>query len=670
VVRELNDPAISRVKIATETTVVAHESEPIRRSIEVEYWVVDNDGRLVEPGELVDASAGSEREFVEPLLEIKTTPCETTAELRDELFDRVESVVRRADELDRGLVPLATPIHAGEIPDRASDRTRIQDRVIGDDFEYVRHCAGTHIHVEQQPGREIDQLNALIALDPALALANSSPYFRGRNLAVGARSKLYRWMAYDGVPHQGRLWPYVDDTEEWTRRLERRYEEFVTAAIEAGADRATIESNFDPESAVWTPVQFRDTFGTVEWRSPDAALPSQIIQLADRVAEIVGHLGDADVRIEGRTGSVTEDAIVLPEFDAVIEYVTAAIREGVASDAVWSYLDRMGFDIAAYEPVSHEIDGLGPVSPRMRAVFDSTTPSASSGTFDRPVRSPATDDPRRTIGRRHLASIDSSGRSLGNVLLCGYRRSLHGDSHRRDDHRDRREQGTRTLDGAAPLGTRAEHRPRGPQRRRPRGRGRRGGRRDAGRAGGRSRRRCRRPRRRVDARPLRRDRYADQQRRDLGAQFRRGAPVTGRDERRRVGPDYGRQRERCLSVHETRPRGNAREGQKSGQIINVSSGLGRYAIPDAAAYITSKWGLEGFTQGVALEVEDDGINVNAIDPGGRVNTRIWEHLPDDERQEILQPDVMDDAAALLAAQGPDGVTGESMTAAEWEDRLE
>ena len=362
-VRELNDPAISRVKIATETTVVAHESEPIRRSIEVEYWVVDNDGRLVEPGELVDASAGSEREFVEPLLEIKTTPCETTAELRDELFDRVESVVRRADELDRGLVPLATPIHAGEIPDRASDRTRIQDRVIGDDFEYVRHCAGTHIHVEQQPGREIDQLNALIALDPALALANSSPYFRGRNLAVGARSKPYRWMAYDGVPHQGRLWPYVDDTEEWTRRLERRYEEFVTAAIEAGADRATIESNFDPESAVWTPVQFRDTFGTVEWRSPDAALPSQIIQLADRVAEIVGHLGDADVRIEGRTGSVTEDAIVLPEFDAVIEYVTAAIREGVASDAVWSYLDRMGFDIAAYEPVSHEIDGLGPVSP-------------------------------------------------------------------------------------------------------------------------------------------------------------------------------------------------------------------------------------------------------------------------------------------------------------------
>ncbi len=339
----------------------AHESEPIRRSIEVEYWVIDDEGRLVEPAELVEASAGAEREFVEPLLEIKTTPCETTAALRDELFDRIERVLDRADELDRGLVPLATPVNHDEIRDRPSDRTRIQDQVIGDEFEYVRHCAGTHIHVEQQPGREIDQLNALIALDPALALVNSSPYFRGRYLAGGARSKLYRWMAYDGVSHQGRLWPYADDADEWTRRLERRYEEFVTAAIESGADRATIESSFDPESAVWTPVQLRETFSTVEWRSPDTALPSQVVRLADRIADVTAHLEDADLRIEGDSGAITADEVVLPEFDAVIEYVNAAIREGLASEAVRSYLERMGFDVAAYKPMSHEIDGRGPV---------------------------------------------------------------------------------------------------------------------------------------------------------------------------------------------------------------------------------------------------------------------------------------------------------------------
>jgi gamma-glutamyl:cysteine ligase YbdK (ATP-grasp superfamily) len=337
-------------------------SEPLRRSIEVEYWVVDDEGYLVEPTGLVDATAGAEREFVEPLLEIKTTPCETTAELRDELLGRLGRVLRRADELDRGLVPLATPVHAEEIADLPSERTAVQDTVVGEDFEYVRHCAGTHVHIEQLPGREVDQLNTLVALDPALALANSSPFFSGRHIAAGARSKLYRWLAYDDLDGQGRLWPYVDDADEWDTRLERRYEKFRRAAIKAGIDVRTVEEHFDPESAVWTPVQFREEFGTVEWRSPDATLPSDILRLADTIADTVSQLEETTVHIHGETGRRTDDAIVLPEFEAVQEYVNAAIRDGLGSDAVCSYLDRMGFDTDAYDPVSHEIDRPGTLS--------------------------------------------------------------------------------------------------------------------------------------------------------------------------------------------------------------------------------------------------------------------------------------------------------------------
>jgi gamma-glutamyl:cysteine ligase YbdK (ATP-grasp superfamily) len=330
------------------------EPQPIRRSIEVEYWVVDADGRLVEPGPLVAASPGVEREFVEPLLEIKTTPCATTAELRGELLERLSRVLDVAEDHGLGLVPLATPVHAEEIADRPSERTRIQRELIGPDFEYVRHCAGTHIHVEQIPGREIDQLNTLVALDPALALVNSARRYQGRTLAAGARSKLYRWMAYDGLPHQGRLWRYVDSTDEWTRRLERRYEEFETAAMKAGVDRRAVAKHFTPESAVWTPVQFRERFGTVEWRSPDTALPSEILDLADHVTGTIEHLADAEVRIEGETGRVTDSQIVLPEFDTVLDYVNAAIRDGLASDGLCGYLQRMGFDVDNYEPITHE----------------------------------------------------------------------------------------------------------------------------------------------------------------------------------------------------------------------------------------------------------------------------------------------------------------------------
>lgn len=107
----------------------------------------------------------------------------------------------------------------------------------------------------------------------------------------------------------------------------------------------------------------------------------------------------------------------------------------------------------------------------------------------------------------------------------------------------------------------------------------------------------------------------------------------------------------------------------SGNVINISSGLGRYAAPGYAPYNSSKHGLEGLTKTMALDYEDAGINVNALDPGGRVDTAFWDHLPDEERAEILRQDVMNDAAVLLAAQGSEGVTGESMDAADWEERL-
>ena len=109
--------------------------------------------------------------------------------------------------------------------------------------------------------------------------------------------------------------------------------------------------------------------------------------------------------------------------------------------------------------------------------------------------------------------------------------------------------------------------------------------------------------------------------------------------------------------------------QGHGNVINISSGLGRRAIAGAGPYVSSKWGLEGLTRTTALEADDRGVNANALDPGGRVDTDIWAHLPDEEREQILDPDVMDDAAVLLAVQGPDGVTGESMDAEGWEERL-
>jgi len=106
-----------------------------------------------------------------------------------------------------------------------------------------------------------------------------------------------------------------------------------------------------------------------------------------------------------------------------------------------------------------------------------------------------------------------------------------------------------------------------------------------------------------------------------------------------------------------------------GNVVNISSGFGRRAAPKFGPYVGTKWALEGILRTQSMELEAHGVNVNGLDPGGRVDTGFWDQLPDDEREEILDPDVMDDAAVALLAQGPDGITRESLAAADWEEKL-
>ena len=55
--------------------------------------------------------------------------------------------------------------------------------------------------------------------------------------------------------------------------------------------------------------------------------------------------------------------------------------------------------------------------------------------------------------------------------------------------------------------------------------------------------------------------------------------------------------------------------QGSGHILQVSSIGGISAFPNIGIYNASKWALEGFSQSLAAEVADFGINVTIIEPG-------------------------------------------------------
>ncbi len=57
-------------------------------------------------------------------------------------------------------------------------------------------------------------------------------------------------------------------------------------------------------------------------------------------------------------------------------------------------------------------------------------------------------------------------------------------------------------------------------------------------------------------------------------------------------------------------------GQKSGQILNISSGAGKFTLPLISLYAASKFALEGFSEALSFELASQNIIVKIIEPGG------------------------------------------------------
>lgn len=110
--------------------------------------------------------------------------------------------------------------------------------------------------------------------------------------------------------------------------------------------------------------------------------------------------------------------------------------------------------------------------------------------------------------------------------------------------------------------------------------------------------------------------------------------------------------------------------QRSGSIINVSSRAGVMGFADEVAYCASKWGLEGLSRSIALDLEPFGIAVNTLTPGTPTQTAMSEKTYSEETRKIWRdPAEITPAFVHLALQAPQGIHNQYVNAWELSQQL-
>ena len=106
-----------------------------------------------------------------------------------------------------------------------------------------------------------------------------------------------------------------------------------------------------------------------------------------------------------------------------------------------------------------------------------------------------------------------------------------------------------------------------------------------------------------------------------------------------------------------------------GRIINITTSLDTMYLAGAGCYGPSKAALEAHTRIMAQDLEDTGIGVNILIPGGPVNTRMIPEETGIPREALIQPDVMVRPIIWLSSDDSDGIHCMRFIAALWDPEL-
>ncbi|MEE2995983.1 MAG: SDR family oxidoreductase [Pseudomonadota bacterium] len=106
-----------------------------------------------------------------------------------------------------------------------------------------------------------------------------------------------------------------------------------------------------------------------------------------------------------------------------------------------------------------------------------------------------------------------------------------------------------------------------------------------------------------------------------------------------------------------------------GRIINVTTSLDTMYLRGCGAYGPSKAALEANTRIMAQDLNGTGVTANVLIPGGPANTRMIPEATGFDRDELVQPEVMQAPACWLCSTDADDISNMRFIAAMWDDAL-
>jgi gluconate 5-dehydrogenase len=108
-----------------------------------------------------------------------------------------------------------------------------------------------------------------------------------------------------------------------------------------------------------------------------------------------------------------------------------------------------------------------------------------------------------------------------------------------------------------------------------------------------------------------------------------------------------------------------------GRVVNVSMNEATMVRRGFVPYGPSRAGAEALSRVMAADLDDSGVTVNLLLPGGATATgMIPEDFPDDRRAELIDPAVMGPPVVWLASEDASGVHDERIVAVGFTEWLE